>query len=167
MNNIKRFNNYKKYSLFENSNFWGNEGSGILPICIKTGRILIGLRNYWVNEPHTWGIFGGAIGLSHSGNKETPRKNALKELEEELGYKGPIKLEKSFIFKKQNFKYTNYIGLVDYEFVPDLDYDGLVEIKDAKWVTLEELLNQSDKHFGLQALIDNALDQIKTHTIKI
>jgi len=37
--------------------FFGTEGSGVLPICRTTGRICIGLRTDWVNEPHTWGEF--------------------------------------------------------------------------------------------------------------
>jgi hypothetical protein len=40
--------------------FWGNLGAGILPIS-RTGRILIAYRSLDVNEPHTWGIFGGKL----------------------------------------------------------------------------------------------------------
>lgn len=158
--------NIKKYEDFLNENFWGEEASGVLPICKKTGRILIGLRNGWVNEPYTWGNFGGAIGLSHGGKSEeklSPEDNALKELEEEVNYTGYIKMIPSYIFKKSNFVYYNFLGIVEKEFNVDLDSDPYSEIIEAKWVTLNDFLNHNDLHFGLKSLINNSLEQIKKY----
>jgi 8-oxo-dGTP pyrophosphatase MutT (NUDIX family) len=156
----------KDHQSFLNKCFWGSEASGVLPICKTTGKILIGLRNEWVNEPFTWGNFGGAIGLSHSGHEEealTPENNALKEMQEEINYTGHIEMIPSFVFKKQGFTYYNFLGLVDEEFSPDLEADYHAEIIKAKWVTLDEFLNHLDLHFGLKSLIGNALPQIKQY----
>ena len=157
----------KYFNKFESATkFWGSEASGILPICTTTGKILIGLRNHWVNEPYTWGIFGGAIGLAHGGEEEealSPEDNARKEMLEEIGYDGDMEIIESYIFQKENFKYYNFIGLVDTEFETDLEYDGEEEIIETKWLSLDELLAHPDLHFGVKSLINNALPQIKLY----
>ena len=42
-------------------NFWGKSAAGVLPLCPKTGRVLLTLRSQEVMEPGTWGIPGGRI----------------------------------------------------------------------------------------------------------
>ncbi len=148
----------KNIKLFEE--FWGTEASGILPICRTTKRILIGLRSESVKEPLTWGNFGGAIGLNDDGSQDTilpPKENAVKEMREELGYDGEIETVPSFIFKKGNFIYHNFLGIVEKEFEPDLNW----EVADYEWVTYDELINQEELHFGLVSLLENASEQIK------
>lgn len=145
--------------------FWGSEASGVLPICKSTGRILIGLRSSWVDQPFTWGNFGGAIGLGHYGNDEeklSPEDNAEKEFREETGFDGSVELIPSYIFNKGSFKYYNYIGLVDVEFEMNRDNMEHVEVSEIKWVTLDELINHEDLHFGIQSLLDNNISQIRT-----
>jgi 8-oxo-dGTP pyrophosphatase MutT (NUDIX family) len=129
--------------------FWGAAGAGVLPISKKTGRILIGLRSPYVNEPGTWGAFGGAVDPG-----ENPKKAALRELREELGYKGQIKLMKAFVFKSPGggFQFHNFIGLVEDEFKAKLDW----ETSKVKWVTAPELFKHSKKHFGLKTLLRNS-----------
>jgi 8-oxo-dGTP pyrophosphatase MutT (NUDIX family) len=136
--------------------FWGDAGAGVLPIARSTGRILVGLRSAYVNEPHTWGVFGGAIDAS-----ERPTDAARRELCEELGYCGPIKLVKAYVFESPGggFRYTNYLGIVEDEFQPDLDW----ETEGAQWVTLEELRAIEPKHFGLEALLEHSGSLVARH----
>lgn len=144
---------YESYTNKSGEAFWGNNGAGILPICPSTKRILVGLRSEYVNEPNTWGIFGGAVD-----SKENPKDSAERELREELGYIGKIKLVPSYIYTSPggSFKYYNFIGIVDEEFKPRLNWEN----SNAQWITMDELLNLPDKHFGLTNLIENNKNQI-------
>lgn len=143
--------------------FWGDSASGIVPICPTTKRICLGLRSEWVLEPNTWGNFGGAIGLGHGGELEeklTPKDNAIKELIEETGYMGEIKIIPSYIFKKGNFTYYNFIGVVEHEF--DIDKTGMehVEVDEIAWFTLDDALSLPNLHFGVKELLENNYNQI-------
>lgn len=155
MNNIKTFEQF----------FWGDEASGVLPIALDTKRILIGLRSSDVLEPHTWGNFGGAIGLDDWGEDEeklSPKENALKEMSEELGgFNSNMDLIDAYVFKSDSFRYYNFIGVVEKEFEvkrSDLNW----EVDDVRWVTFEELLKLEPKHFGLKKLIEESSDIIKS-----
>ena len=141
-----------------NPEFWGNEGSGILVVAADTKRILLGLRSKDVNEPFTWGNFGGAIGIDDYGNKEaalSPLKNALKEMKEEIGYSGKITPYKSYTFKSESFIYHNFIGVVPKEAMVKLDQFNW-EVSELKWFTMEEIKQLPNLHFGLRSLLDNA-----------
>lgn len=149
------------------SEFWGNAASGLLPICTTTKRICIGLRANWVNEPGTWGNFGGAIGLAHGGDEEealSPEENAIKEFREESGYEGNVELIPSYIFKKDGFVYTNFLGLVDREFELNHENDPYVEVLKVKWVTLDELVKHEKLHFGIKSLIKHDIEQLLKYT---
>jgi len=142
---------------FGDDGFWGSQGAGILPICTSTKRILIALRSQDVEEPNSWGIWGGAID-----SKETsPKNGALREFKEETRYTGSIDLIDAFVFKQNSFSYFNFIGLLPEEFEPRLDWEN----SDYKWVTYEELLNTRNQHFGLTALIKNSNKIIRQHSI--
>lgn len=148
------------------SQFWGNKASGILPIAKDTGKILIGLRSDYVMEPNTWGNFGGAIGLDDYGMDEeelSPSDNAVKEMKEEIGYRGDINIINSYVFKKDDFIYYNYIGIINnQEDISKSNTNLNWEVSDLKWVTLDELINHPNLHFGLISLLDNSYTQIKT-----
>jgi len=133
--------------------FWGNAGAGVLPICPSTQRILVGLRSNEVNEPNTWGTFGGAID-----NTEKPETSARRELAEELGYRGHIKLIPAYIYTSPggNFKYFNFLGVVDEEFKPRLDWEN----DDAQWMTLDEIESLPNIHFGLKNLLEKEKPKI-------
>jgi 8-oxo-dGTP pyrophosphatase MutT (NUDIX family) len=128
--------------------FWGNQGAGVLPICTTTGRILVGLRSRYVNEPNTWGLFGGAIDEA-----EQPARAAKRELAEELGYRGAIKLLPAYVFTSPGggFKFFNFLGLVTDEFKARLDW----ETSRTQWLTWEGLQALSPKHFGLKGLLQH------------
>ena len=147
----------KYIKLFES--FWGNEASGILPFCSSTKRFLIGFRSASVNEPHTWGNFGGAIGLDDYGDEEehlSPEDNAIKEFEEETGFYGDIELVEAFTFRNDTFTYYNFIGVLDEEFDPTLNWEN----EDYEWVTLDEM-QEYDLHFGLESLIEESYDLLE------
>jgi 8-oxo-dGTP pyrophosphatase MutT (NUDIX family) len=126
--------------------FWGNVGAGCLPISRKTKKILLCYRSSYVNEPHTWSGFGGKVEEDDSLND-----TVINELCEETGYYGDIDLIPVFIFRNKNktFEYHNYIGIVDNEFEPILNWES----DGYKWVTFEQLLKIEDKHPGLELLL--------------
>jgi len=142
------------YASFHNKageNFWGNIGGGVLPICSSTGRILLPYRSKYVNEPHTWGVWGGKID-EESGEAQTDIEEVVKrEFMEEGDFTGDIQLIPAYIFETPNgsFKYYNFIGLLDEEFTPELDW----ETESFKWVTFDEMMEIEPKHFGLQGLL--------------
>lgn len=156
MKRIKTFGLFEAdYHNSKGGKFWGDEGAGILPICNTTGRILVAMRSDAVNEPNTWGIFGGKI--DH--NEEPPIEAARRELMEESGYVGKLDIHPAFVWVSpdKTFKYSNFIGVVDHEFDPEYDWETAY----AEWMTLQEFLSAEPKHFGLKALISNSLDLIK------
>ena len=136
--------------------FWGNIGAGILPISKKTGRFLVAFRSKYVNEANTWGIFGGKL----DENEKDIQTVALREFEEETGYEGNIRLIPSYIFETDGFKYHNFIGIIDDEFDPELNW----ETESVKWVNFKELMELYPKHFGLKDLIKNDLNKIKKYS---
>ena len=143
---LKKYLNEGEYDLYDNDSgekFWGNVGAGILPIAKDTGRILLPLRSKYVNEPNTWGVWGGKI---ESG--ENPKEAALREFKEETKYHGSVEMIDAYVFKAKGFSYYNYIGILDNEFNPSLDW----ETESYEWVEFEDL-NNYDLHFGLNGLL--------------
>ncbi len=55
------------------------------------------------------------------------------------------------MYKDGSFRYYNFIGIIDKEFNPKLNW----ETKSFEWLTIEELYNLKNKHFGLIALLKN------------
>lgn len=154
---MKYLKNFNEHHIQTNGQiFWGNIGAGILPICKNTKRILVGLRSSEVLEPNTWGTFGGKLDIDE-GIEESIREGAIRELEEELGYKGNIDLIDAFIFRSGSFEYHNFFGIVDEEFEYSLDWEN----DDAKWMTVEELYQLPNKHFGLISLLNESGDLLE------
>ena len=126
----------------EPTNFWGTEAGGVLVYCSTTERYLILLRSEWVLEPNTWGIISGKLD-----DDETNIEDAvLRESEEETGHKLGD-LIPSFIFEKPNFKFHNFVSIIEKEFVPELNWENT----DYKWVKLNEM--PDNLHFGLKLLL--------------
>lgn len=153
---------YEEYSN-DPETFWGNAGAGVLPICTSTGKILLGHRSPDVKEPNTWGAFGGKIDEDKGETEADAIGVAERELREETGYNGKVKLIPSYIYitPKRTFKYFNFISLVDEEFEPELSW----ETDEARWFTLDDLkhIDRKDYHFGLKLLFDHDLDTIKKY----
>lgn len=126
--------------------FWGNIAAGCLPISTETKRILVCYRSSYVNEPNTMGLWGGKV---EEGDKL--EDTVINEFEEETGYRDYIELIPAFIFRNNNrtFEYHNFIGIIDKEFKPTLNWES----DGYKWVTFDELLKLRNKHPGLKLLL--------------
>jgi 8-oxo-dGTP pyrophosphatase MutT (NUDIX family) len=157
LKSFQMFEKETKYTVYDNSKggrFWGDSGAGILPICRSTGKILISFRSKEVNEPNTFGIFGGKIEKG-----ETPLQAAERELVEETEYPGKYEIIPAYVFVAPggDFQYHNFIGIVEHEFVPTFNW----ETDSATWMSLEELIAAKPKHFGLRKLLEKSMDIIK------
>jgi 8-oxo-dGTP pyrophosphatase MutT (NUDIX family) len=163
-----------------NCPYWGDGGSGVLPLAKNTGRILINQRGMGVNEGGTYGVFGGGIFLDRTnftdidelGASDYPKQHALEELREETGYSGPIQMKEVFVYKDNkvnqegvscNFYYWNYVGVCPVEFpvAPGSGHEW-EEGGGSRWITLNELTTISPKHFGLESVLKNAGSKIKS-----
>lgn len=127
--------------------FWGDAGAGCVVHSKSTGRILLSYRSEFVNEPHCWGVWGGAID-----NDEAPQVAAEREVREETGYHGPLQLREAYVYTNGDFRYTTFIAEVPEEFVPKLNW----EAEGYEWFRLEDL--PDNLHFGLK----EALPAIKS-----
>ena len=136
--------------------YYGKKGAGVLVISQETNRALIAYRSRYVEEPHTWNIISGKI----DGN-EDPKTAALRELREETEYRGTVKFVDSLKWNAPDadFKFYNFIGLVDEEFKAHPNW----ETEQFKWVTYQQLLGLSNKHFGLENLIQKKKSSIRRH----
>lgn len=138
--------------------------AGVLPVCLKTGRLLLCKRGaHLETEPNKWANLGGKANIG-----ETAYETAVREFYEESGKIMPIKLIPSFIDEKEDgFKYYNFIGLVEDEFKPiinKLTVDFEVEISDFKWLTLDEFFkfDGNKLHWGCKLFRSKTKEQLKS-----
>jgi 8-oxo-dGTP pyrophosphatase MutT (NUDIX family) len=128
----------------ERTGFWGKAGAGCVIIARDTKRICMPKRSKDVEEPGTWGTWGGAID-----GREAPKAAAEREVREEAGYDGQLELVPLFVFKKGSFKYHNFLAVVDTEFNPTLNW----ETSTYRWCSFDEL--PSPLHFGMQGILND------------
>lgn len=133
---------FGEHALKTHDEFWGSEGAGGVFVAKDTGRLLLAYRSAYVNEPHTWGTFGGAIDEG-----EDPKEALEREIKEETGYTGNFKLTPVWVFTKGSFRFHNFLIEVPKEFKPKLDW----ETERAEWFDLDKLPDKL--HFGLKALL--------------
>lgn len=109
--------------------------AGVLPICKKTGRILIVRRGMNQPKPGTWACFGGKFDSEIDNN---PKDTAKREFVEESKYTGKYKISKTplHVNTDTHSSFYTYIGIFDEEFVPDLEAAG--EAIDYGWFYLDE-----------------------------
>lgn len=124
--------------------------SGIILYCKENNKFLLGLRSGGVHEPHTWAGFGGMV-EPRIYSEENFKESAIRELEEEIGYIGDIKLEKIYVHEDYEFEYHNYIGIIDYVFTPKLNW----EHDEVKWISYEDILSMDNLHSGLIEVLNN------------
>jgi len=160
-----------------NPKYWGKTAAGILPVCSRTGRVLLILRSQQVMDPGVWGIPGGRImdgsirqdryGRHVPEPIETPVQGAVREFREETGYNGRVDLVDLYVFrdKTHGFAYYNFLGLVRKEF-SEAKVEENWEVEVAMWMTIEEALAIEPKHFGLMALFNDkkSLEKILVYT---
>jgi 8-oxo-dGTP pyrophosphatase MutT (NUDIX family) len=144
---IKKLNEItseKDHSIYtdKEGKHWGQQGAGGLFYCPATGRYLVSHRSLLVNEPNTWGTWGGKID-----ENESPEEALKREIKEETGYKGTYSLKHIYTYTDNDFKFYNYIIEVPEEFEPNHSW----ETQGHEWVTLNDM--PQPMHYGLKALI--------------
>lgn len=130
--------------------YFGKQGAGAIVMARSTGRVLIGLRSFEVEEPHTWGTFGGAI-PSETGITELVHR----EIQEETGAENVEELVPLLLFVDEGvgFRFHNFLAIVPDEFVPRLNW----EHDRAEWFDVGDW--PEPMHFGLKALLDDAASE--------
>lgn len=136
-------NEREEWEALAKTGFYGKRGAGVLFFAEDTERFLIAKRSSQVEEPHTWGTWGGAIS-----NDEKPVDGARREAHEETGYSGAMKFKLLWVFKhKSGFEYHNFLAIVSKEFTPKLNWES----EDFAWVSLGDW--PSPLHPGMKALL--------------
>lgn len=134
------------YDALKKTGFWGKAGAGCLIMANDTKKFLFPLRSANVLQPHTWGTWGGAIDEG-----EDPQQAVQREVSEEAGYDGPASVVPLYVFHdaKTNFKYYNYLVIVEHEFSPNLNW----ETDKAIWTSFNNL--PSPLHFGVTNILND------------
>lgn len=129
----------------DQTGFWGRAGAGCLIVAKDTGRICIAHRSQHVEQPGTWGTWGGAIDQG-----EDPKVAAAREVQEEAGYHGKMSLIPLYVFKHHSgFRYYNFLAVVEREFSPSLDW----ETQGYRWVEFGTW--PKPLHHGLVSLLND------------
>lgn len=105
-------------------------------------------------EPHTWGVWGGAIDEG-----ESPVEGATREALEELG---TISIEKRiplYVFKSGEFRYSNFLFIVSDEFEPSPMPEHAWETEGHTWATVGDW--PDPLHPGLKALFSDPRSMAK------
>jgi 8-oxo-dGTP pyrophosphatase MutT (NUDIX family) len=143
----------KHFETLKDTGFWGKRGAGVLVFEEKTKTFLLLKRSLNVEQPGKWGIPGGAIDDVELDSKEA----AHRELQEETGFTHIDDLKLLYVFEKGEFKFYNYLAIIDSPFTPQLDWEN----SDFKWVTLDQMVtNRSYLHFGVNSIIDNKFEYL-------
>jgi 8-oxo-dGTP pyrophosphatase MutT (NUDIX family) len=142
---------HSSYANTQGARRWGNQGAGILPIARTTGRILLNFRSKYVNEGQQFGVWGGKV------DEDNLEMAARREFIEETEYSGNLQLIPAYRYSEPGFIYQNFIGIVDKEFDPELNWES----EGFKWVSIQELSSVRPMHFGLVALLRNSGSQIQ------
>lgn len=134
----------------EETGFWGRAGAGCIFLALDTNRILLNHRSDEVEQPNTWGVWGGAI---DSGEK--PIDAARREVQEEAGVSA-TDIVPLYIFhdKKSGFKYYNFLVLVDNEFTPSPNPDSEWETQGWDWFEFGQW--PKPLHFGVVGILNDA-----------
>jgi 8-oxo-dGTP pyrophosphatase MutT (NUDIX family) len=132
--------------------YWGKAGAGAIILSKRTGRILLPYRSGAVEQPHTWGVWGGAID-----SNEDPSQAVRRELSEEVG--APLQIDELiplYVYgdSKVGFRYHNFLAVVSEEFQPRLNW----ETENSRWISFGDW--PSPLHFGLRSLLENSKDKI-------
>ena len=107
--------------------------SGCIFLSTDTGRVMLQQRSGTVNQPRTWGFFGGK-----AEGDERPVQTLYREIEEEVGLVPDIKKVVSvnkFTSPNKQFVYHTFVVTVQEEFTPILnnESDGYCWVKVGNW----------------------------------
>jgi 8-oxo-dGTP pyrophosphatase MutT (NUDIX family) len=136
---VSRFDNGGKTDI--PTRFFGSQAGGVLIYCKTTNRVLLLLRSPFVLEPFTWSTVSGKV----EGDEQI-EETVRRETYEETGYQLKT-LHPSYVFVRPNFKFFNFISIVEQEFEPQLDWENI----DYLWTSLDNL--PENLHFGLVELL--------------
>ena len=110
-----------------------------------------------IPEGDCWGVIGGMLK-----DGKSFKENALIELEEEMGYNGPIELHHALQWKVRGFTYQNFLGVVPEPFpLAPTDPEFAKETSFIEWMPFSkvyELVDLSPYQFHkglLRLLIEN------------
>lgn len=140
-------NDAKHAEELEKTGFWGKRGAGCFCYAKNTGKFLLLFRDSYVEQPHTWGLAGGAIDP-----QEDSKNAALRELIEETSINAdPSQLHLIYTFedKDSGFKYYNYLCILEEEETPILNWEN----ENYGWFSLDNL--PKPLHFGVEKFIHN------------
>ena len=134
------------HKMLRETGFFGSAGAGCIFYAKATGRVCLSFRSALVLQPRTWGTWGGAIAEG-----EDFYDAARREVQEEAGFDGHYELIPAYVFQKGDFRYANFIAVVEEEFTPDLDW----ETEAFAWFDLADVMTMMVQplHFGLYALL--------------
>ncbi len=122
------------------SHVWARAAAGVLLVAYDTGRCLFLKRSTLIPEGEKWGIVSGGIEKG-----ETPTNAIRREMQEELGHEEDIIFNLAYVHdsKDEDFGFYNFIGAVEKEFQPTLNY----EHSEYKWVPYDDI--PTPLHFGV------------------
>jgi len=129
----------------------------------KGGKFLLQKRGSETNAPNVWGCFGGK-----SDDQETPQQTAIREFKEESGYEGKFSHLKLIHINKNRdgFIFYSYLAYVpddiEVTMVGKTTVDGVVEVDDAQYFTLDELM-KLDLHGGSRFTFKSKINTIKKY----
>lgn len=155
MNDIRRYidllneaidNETAHWKTLRDTGFYGSSGAGCILMAKDTGRMLFAHRSGAVEQPGTWGIWGGAM---DSG--EDPVEAVKRELHEECGYFGKIEeIVPLYVFRKGTFTYHNFLTIIPSEFTPKLNWES----QGYEWCEYGDWPHPL--HFGVEALLSDS-----------
>lgn len=113
-------------------------------------------RSRYVEQPGTWGVWGGAID-----NDETPEEAVMREAYEESGYQPDRNdIVPLYVFKHPSgFRYYNFLVLTDDEFEPNIPAEHRWETQGWRWVEYGKW--PQPLHFGVTAILNDS-QSVKT-----
>ncbi|QDH83582.1 A/G-specific adenine glycosylase [Achromobacter phage Motura] len=128
------------------------KGAGIFFYCPGTDRFLMVKRSAYGDEAESWATLGGGVDEG-----EEHEEAALREALEEGRFIGEVELIPMYTSYQEDFKYYNFLGIVEEEFTPVLNEEhtdyGWFYADDFPQPILEpfqDALNESPikQHFG-------------------
>jgi 8-oxo-dGTP pyrophosphatase MutT (NUDIX family) len=134
----------------EDTGFWGKQAAGAIIMAEDTKRFLVAHRSEYVEQPGTWGTWGGAMD-----EDETPEEAVRREVMEEAGATSLTGLYPLWMFSSGTFRYHNFLAVVPEEFNPELDW----ETQGYKWVEFGDW--PEPLHFGLETLLEKSSEEIR------
>ena len=119
--------------------------AGVLPLCPRTGRVLLNLRGEDQPDPLTWSCWGGKY---EDGIDQGPKSCAKREFREESRNILPYKISKNELhcFDSNHLQFWTYLGVFDREFCPDIEAEG--EAASWGWFSLDKLPEPLHPEFG-------------------